>query len=102
MMRNTKTVQGPTPFISARASSQDCPSCTFHRISSDRRTISAQQRARLSGRLSARTVNGVKANGGSMAAPGPTIVGGRLFVGTVYMFGGGSTPGNVLLVFSAQ
>jgi hypothetical protein len=47
-------------------------------------------------------VNGVKANGGSMAAPGPTIVGGRLFVGTVYMFGGGSTPGNVLLVFSAQ
>ncbi len=48
------------------------------------------------------TVNGVKANGGSMAAPGPTIVGGRLFVGSGYMFGGGSTAGNVLLVFSAQ
>ena len=48
------------------------------------------------------TVNGVKASGGSMAAPGPTIVGGRLFVGSGYMFGGGSMPGNVLLVFSAQ
>jgi hypothetical protein len=29
-------------------------------------------------------------------------VGGRLFVGTGYMFGGGSTPGNALLVFSVQ
>jgi hypothetical protein len=47
-------------------------------------------------------VNGVKVNGGSMAAPGPTMVGGRLFVGTGYMLGGGSTPRNVLLVFSAQ
>ena len=36
------------------------------------------------------TVNRVKANGGSMAAPGPTIVGGRLFVGSGYMFGGGN------------
>jgi len=44
------------------------------------------------------TVNGVKAHGGSMAAPGPTIVGGRLFVGSGY----GSTPGNVLLMFSPQ
>ncbi len=48
------------------------------------------------------TVNRVKANGGTMAAPGPTIVGGRLFVGSGYMFGGGSTAGNVLLMFSAQ
>jgi polyvinyl alcohol dehydrogenase (cytochrome) len=48
-----------------------------------------------------KTVNGVKANGGSMAAPGPTIVGGRLFVGSGYLFGGG-TPGNVLLAFSVQ
>jgi polyvinyl alcohol dehydrogenase (cytochrome) len=48
------------------------------------------------------TVNRVKANGGSMAAPGPTIVGGRLFVGSGYMFGGGSTAGNVILMFSAQ
>ena len=47
------------------------------------------------------TVNGAKANGGSMAAPGPTIVGGVLFVGSGYLFGGG-TPGNVLLAFSAQ
>ena len=49
-----------------------------------------------------RTVNGVQAHGGSMAAPGPTIVGGRLFVGSGYLFGGGSTPGNVLLAFSAE
>jgi polyvinyl alcohol dehydrogenase (cytochrome) len=47
------------------------------------------------------TVNGVKANGGSMAAPGPMIVNGWLFVGSGYLFGGG-TPGNVLLAFSAQ
>jgi polyvinyl alcohol dehydrogenase (cytochrome) len=48
-----------------------------------------------------KTVNGVKSNGGSMAAPGPTIAGGSLFVGSGYLFGGG-TPGNVLLAFSAQ
>jgi len=48
------------------------------------------------------TLNGVKANGGSMAAPGPTIVGGTLFVGSGYLFGGVSTAGNVLLAFSAQ
>ncbi len=47
------------------------------------------------------TVNGVKANGGSMASAGPTIVGGTLFVGSGYLFGGG-TPGNVLLALSAQ
>ena len=48
------------------------------------------------------TVNGVKAHGGSMAAAGPTIVGGRLFVGSGYLFNEGTKPGNVLLVFSAQ
>jgi polyvinyl alcohol dehydrogenase (cytochrome) len=48
-----------------------------------------------------KTVNEVKSNGGSMAAPGPTIAGGRLFVGSGYLFGGG-TPGNVLLAFSAE
>jgi len=49
-----------------------------------------------------KTVNSVKANGGTMAAPGPTIVGGMLFVGSGYQFGGGSMPGNVLLAFSAK
>ena len=48
------------------------------------------------------TVNRVKANGGSMAAPGPTIAAGKLFVGSGYMFGGASKAGNVLLMFSAQ
>jgi polyvinyl alcohol dehydrogenase (cytochrome) len=48
------------------------------------------------------TVNSVKANGGSMAAPGPTVAGGRLFVGSGYVVGVSSTAGNVLLMFSAQ
>jgi len=47
------------------------------------------------------TVNGVAARGGSMGAPGPTIAGGMVFVGSGYTFGNGTT-GNVLLVFSAQ
>ncbi len=47
------------------------------------------------------TVNGVQAKGGSMAASGPTVAGGMLFVGSGYVFGAG-TPGNALLVFSAQ
>jgi polyvinyl alcohol dehydrogenase (cytochrome) len=47
------------------------------------------------------TVNGVKAKGGSMAAPGPTVVDGMVFVGSGYTFTTG-IPGNVLLAFSAQ
>jgi len=47
------------------------------------------------------TVNGVKAKGGSMAAPGPTIVDGTVFVGSGYTFAAG-IPGNVLLAFAAQ
>ena len=47
------------------------------------------------------TVNHVPAKGGSMAAAGPTVAGGMLFVGSGYVFGAG-TPGNALLVFSAQ
>jgi len=47
------------------------------------------------------TVNGVPAKGGSMAAPGPTVADGKLFVGSGYVFGAG-TPGNALLVFSPQ
>ncbi len=47
------------------------------------------------------TVNHVPAKGGSMAASGPTVAGGLLFVGSGYVFGAG-TPGNALLVFAAQ
>jgi polyvinyl alcohol dehydrogenase (cytochrome) len=47
------------------------------------------------------TVNHVPAKGGSMAAAGPTVAGGMLFVGSGYVFGAG-TPGNALLVFAAQ
>jgi polyvinyl alcohol dehydrogenase (cytochrome) len=48
-----------------------------------------------------KTVNGVAAKGGSMGAPGPTVAGGMLFVGSGYVFGAGK-PGNVLLAFSVQ
>jgi polyvinyl alcohol dehydrogenase (cytochrome) len=45
------------------------------------------------------TVNGVAARGGSMGAPGPTVAGGMLFVGSGYVGLGNGTPGNVLLAF---
>ena len=45
------------------------------------------------------TVNGVAARGGSMGAPGPTIAGGTLFVGSGYVGLGNGIPGNVLLAF---
>ena len=48
-----------------------------------------------------KTVNGVPAKGGSMSAPGPTVAGGMLFVGSGYIFTAG-IPGNALLVFSPQ
>jgi polyvinyl alcohol dehydrogenase (cytochrome) len=47
------------------------------------------------------TVNGVKANGGSLDAAGPTIAGGMLFVSSGYGSWGGY-PGNVLLAFEAK
>jgi polyvinyl alcohol dehydrogenase (cytochrome) len=47
------------------------------------------------------TVNGVPAKGGSMAAPGPTVVDGTVYVGSGYTFSVG-IAGNVLLAFSAQ
>ena len=47
------------------------------------------------------TVNGVKANGGSFDASGPTIVGGILYTNSGYGQWGG-TPGNVLLAFSVD
>ena len=49
-----------------------------------------------------KTVNSVKANGGSMASAGPTIVNGTLFVGSGYLFGAAGIAGNTLLAFSAQ
>ena len=47
------------------------------------------------------TVNGVKANGGSMDGPGPIVASGLLFVNSGY--GGiAGRPGNVLLVFGVD
>ena len=47
------------------------------------------------------TVNGVKANGGSMDGPGPIVAGGLLIVNSGY--GGiAGRPGNVLLVFGVE
>jgi polyvinyl alcohol dehydrogenase (cytochrome) len=48
------------------------------------------------------TVNGVKANGGSMSNAGPAVVGGMLFVNSGYSHHGGILPGNVLLAFSPE
>jgi polyvinyl alcohol dehydrogenase (cytochrome) len=45
------------------------------------------------------TVNGLKANGGSMSNSGPAIVGGMLYVNSGYSHHGGILPGNVLLAF---
>ena len=47
------------------------------------------------------TVNGVKANGGSLDAAGPTVAGGMLFVGSGYGLYGGQA-GNVLLGFALR
>jgi polyvinyl alcohol dehydrogenase (cytochrome) len=47
------------------------------------------------------TVNGVKARGGSISAPGPIVADGMVLVGSGYAVLGG-TPGNVLLAFSAR
>jgi polyvinyl alcohol dehydrogenase (cytochrome) len=48
------------------------------------------------------TVNNVKAKGGTMAAPGPTVAGGMLFAGSGYGVFGTDQPGNVLLAFSIE
>ena len=48
------------------------------------------------------TGNGVAAKGGSMGAPGPTVAGGMLFVGTGYIGVMGGMPGNALLAFSVE
>jgi polyvinyl alcohol dehydrogenase (cytochrome) len=48
------------------------------------------------------TVNGVAAKRGSMGAPGPTVAGGMLFVGSRYIGVIGGMPGNVVLAFSPE
>jgi polyvinyl alcohol dehydrogenase (cytochrome) len=48
------------------------------------------------------TVNGVKANGGSMSNAGVTVVGGMLFVHSGYSHHGAIIPGNVLLAFAPE
>lgn len=48
------------------------------------------------------TVNGVKANGGSMSNAGPTVVDGMLYMNAGYSHHGGVVPGNVLLAFSPE
>jgi polyvinyl alcohol dehydrogenase (cytochrome) len=48
-----------------------------------------------------KTVNGIKASGGSFDASGPTIAGGVVYMNSGYgQFGG--LPGNVLLAFSVD
>jgi polyvinyl alcohol dehydrogenase (cytochrome) len=47
------------------------------------------------------TMNAVEGKGGSLDGPGPTVVGGMVFVNSGYGFWGG-TPGNVLLAFSVD
>ncbi len=48
------------------------------------------------------TVDGVKANGGSMSNAGATVVGGMLFVHSGYSHHGAIVPGNVLLGFAPE
>jgi polyvinyl alcohol dehydrogenase (cytochrome) len=48
------------------------------------------------------TVNGVKANGGSMSNAGATVVGGMVLTNSGYSHHGGIIPGNVLLAFSVE
>ncbi|HEY3161043.1 MAG TPA: PQQ-binding-like beta-propeller repeat protein [Vicinamibacterales bacterium] len=48
------------------------------------------------------TTNGVAARGGAMGAPGPTVAGGMLFLGSGYTGLGNGRGGNVLLAFEAD
>jgi polyvinyl alcohol dehydrogenase (cytochrome) len=48
------------------------------------------------------TVNGIKANGGSMSNAGATVVAGMLFVQSGYSHHGAIIPGNVLLAFAPE
>ena len=46
------------------------------------------------------TINGVKAKGGSLGAPGPVVANGMLYVESGFIGVVGGEPGNVLLAFS--
>ena len=48
------------------------------------------------------TTNGVAAKGGAMGAPGPTVAGGMVFVGSGYTGLGNGRGGNVLLAFGLE
>jgi polyvinyl alcohol dehydrogenase (cytochrome) len=48
------------------------------------------------------TVNGVRANGGSMSNGGPVVVDGMLYVNSGYSHHGAILPGNVLLAFAPE
>jgi polyvinyl alcohol dehydrogenase (cytochrome) len=48
------------------------------------------------------TANGVAGKGGAMGAPGPTVAGGMLFVGSGYTGLGNGRGGNVLIAFGAD
>jgi len=48
------------------------------------------------------TVNAVAAKGGAMGAPGPTVAGGMVFVGSGYTGLGNGRGGNVLLAFGVE
>ena len=48
------------------------------------------------------TVNGVAGKGGAMGAPGPTVAGGMVFLGSGYTGLGNGRGGNVLLAFEAD
>jgi len=48
------------------------------------------------------TVNRLPGRGGSMGAPGPTVAGGMVFVGSGYIGVRNGTPGNVLLAFGVE
>jgi polyvinyl alcohol dehydrogenase (cytochrome) len=48
------------------------------------------------------TINGVKAKGGSMGAPGPTVARGMVFVASGYIGVGNGMPGNVVLAFAPE
>jgi len=47
------------------------------------------------------TVNRVRARGGTLNGPGPTVVDGMVFMGSGYTIGAGM-PGNVLLAFAVD
>lgn len=48
------------------------------------------------------TINGIKANGGSMSNAGATVVGGVVYVNSGYSHHGAIIPGNALLAFTVE